>query len=249
MAQKPKTEAEIIAMRTSGRILAEVLEELATRVEPGITTRQLDNIAQREIKARGGKSAFLGYNGFPASLCVSINDEVVHGIPGKREVAEGDTVNLDTGVVYDGMVTDSGLTVPVGAVPSDVERLLQATQDALQAGIAQVREGARVGDISAAVERVLRAAELGVIEDLCGHGVGHGLHEDPLIPNLGPAGKGPVLRAGMTLAIEPMATLGRKEVGLQNDGWTFVTVDGSRAAQFEHTILVTQTGAEILTKT
>ena len=248
MKNRRKTAAEIRAIRESGRMLAAVLGVLQEQIVPGMTTAQLDQIAATELKALGGKPAFLGYGGFPGVLCISINDEVVHGLPGARRVAEGDIVGLDFGVVYGGMVTDGAVTVGVGQISSEAERLLQVTKQALADGIAAATDGGRVGDITAAIESRLRRAKLGIIEELCGHGVGHALHEDPPIFNAGlAAGTGPKLSAGMTIAIEPMATLGGDHAAEQADGWTWATVDGSLAAQFEHSILITESGAEILT--
>jgi methionyl aminopeptidase len=245
---RPKTPEEIKNIRHSGQILAEVLQEVAAAVKPGITTAELDKIAHAQTLAKGGQPAFLDYQGFPASICISINDEVVHGIPGKQELEEGDIVGLDFGVVYRGMFTDSAITVPVGEISQEAKRLLVATREALQAGIKQAKAGNRVGDISAAIQKRLEQDKLGIIEDLSGHGVGHAIHEEPNVPNFGSAGTGLMLKAGMTLAIEPMATLGGKDVIIMQDGWTFATEDRSLAAQFEHTVLVTNSGAEILTQ-
>ncbi|HSX41236.1 MAG TPA: type I methionyl aminopeptidase [Candidatus Saccharimonadales bacterium] len=248
MSVSIKNATEIAAMRQGGQILAKVLREVAAAVKPGVTTAELDTVAAQAVAAAGAEAAFKGYQGFPFTICISINDEVVHGLPSRtRVLAEGDIVGLDFGVTFKGMITDGTVTVPVGAVDADAERLLSTTNQALSAGIAQATAGNRVGDISAAIEKVLRQGRLGVIEELIGHGVGHSLHEDPVIPNLGRAGTGPVLKAGMTLAIEPMATLGSPRVRLADDGWTYATVDGSLAAQFEHTVLITDGPAEILT--
>lgn len=248
MVNQVKTETEIQAMRAGGRMLAQVLEYLSQEIKAGMTTLELDALAAAKLGELGGEPAFLGFQGFPNVLCVSVNDEVVHGIPGNYRLKDGDLVGLDFGVRHDGLVTDSAVTVAVGEPSSQAKRLLDFTQRALMAGIDQVKDGARVGDISAAVEAVLRSANLGIIEDLVGHGVGHNLHEDPQVPNFGTAGTGMTLRAGMTIAIEPMATLGGKDIEVDRDGWTIRTLDGSLSAQFEHTVLVTQTGAEILTK-
>jgi methionyl aminopeptidase len=248
MVNRRKTAAEIRSIRESGRMLATVLQFLRTSLEPGITTAELDRLAAEELQKLGGEPAFLGYGGFPAVLCTSVNDEAQHGIPGSRVLELGDIVNLDFGVRYQGMVTDGGITVGVGEVNSDVQKLLTTTEQALADGIGQVKDGARTGDIASAVGRRLRGAGLGIIEELCGHGVGHHLHEDPPIFNEGKAGTGSLLKAGMTIAIEPMATLGSDHVELDEDGWLWRTVDGSWSAQFEHTVLVTETGAEILTK-
>lgn len=230
-------------------MLAAVLELLQNRITPGITTAELDRLAAEELRRLGGQPAFLGYQGFPGVLCVSVNQEIVHGIPGPLVVKEGDLVGLDFGVKYQGMITDGAVTVAVGQVAPEAKRLLKATRQALEDGIAQVRAGARTGDISAAIGRRLRAERLGIVDELCGHGVGHQLHEDPPIFNEGRSGTGPELAAGMTIAIEPMATLGGDHAEVAGDGWTWVTADSSLAAQFEHTVLVTENGAEVLTQT
>jgi methionyl aminopeptidase len=248
MMNQVKTPAEIVAIRESGRMLAHVLAYLAPLTVPGVTTGELNRLAAAELQRLGGKPAFLGYQDFPAVICISVNDELVHGIPGARVIAEGDIVGLDFGVNYGGMITDGAITVPVGKVSADARRLLKATSEALELGIARVQAGARIGDISSAIEARLRKDKLGVVEDLSGHGVGHMVHEDPLIVNFGRAGTGMRLKAGMTIAIEPMATLGTKEIMLLTDDWTISTADGSLGAQFEHTVLVTDTGYEILTQ-
>ncbi len=235
-------------MRQSGRILASTLRVLAERIQPGMTTKDLDDIAAAELKAAGVTGPFKGYDGFPAVLCVSVNNEIVHGIPGKRVIEDGDIVGLDFGVDYKGAITDGAITVAVGEVAPKVQKLLTATQEALVEGIAAVRAGARIGDISHAVEQRLKRDRLSIVEDLAGHGVGHELHEDPIILNYGPANRGPKLEAGMTIAIEPIATLGTKKIYLGPDQWTILTIDGSWASQFEHTVLVTEDGAEILTQ-
>lgn len=247
MINQIKIEAEIQAMRTGGQMLAQILDYLSKQIQPGITPLDLDAMAAAELKRLGGEPAFLGYQGFPNVLCVSVNDETQHGIPTSRVINDGDVVNLDFGVRYQGLITDSGITVAVGTPSPDAQRLIDFTQRALEAGIDATRAGARVGDISAAVEKVLRQGGLGVVEDLVGHGVGHQLHEDPQVPNYGTAGTGMTLKAGMTIAIEPIATLGGHELTMDSDGWTLRTVDGSLSAQFEHTVLVTDSGAEILT--
>lgn len=248
LAKYVRTAAEIEAMRTSGQMLATVLEYLRGQIAVGQITKELADIAAQELKRLGGKPAFLGYQGFPDVICISVNEEIVHGIPGSRMLANGDVVGLDFGVSYDRMITDGAITVSVGHPMLSVEHLIKGTEAALAAGIGEVRAGARIGDISAAIERRLRQDNLGVIEDLIGHGVGHKLHEEPGIPNYGQAGRGPKLLAGMTIAIEPMASMGGYEIGQAADGWTILTRDASLAAQFEHTVLVTERGAEILTK-
>lgn len=247
MYNRIKTAEEIINIRESGKILASTLRLLQRNCVAGITTRELDQIAAAELKAQGVTGPFLGYNGFKGVLCVSVNNEIVHGVPGPRQLEDGDIVGLDFGVNYKGMITDGAITVPVGTITPKVQRLLTATEESLAAGIAMVRSGARIGDISHAVEQRLKQDRLGIIEDLSGHGVGHELHEDPLILNFGKAGRGPKIEAGMTLAIEPMATLGSKHIYVADDDWTILSADGSWGAQFEHTVLVTPDGAEILT--
>jgi methionyl aminopeptidase len=243
----PKTEGEIEALRVSGQILSNILQWLAPQTVAGITTKELANLAAAELKKLGGEPAFLGYRGFPDVICISVNDEVVHGIPGNRKLQDGDIVGLDFGVRFDGMITDSAITVEVGTVSGDAHRLVVATQQAMMAGIDQVKDGVHIGDIAAAIQARLDKDKLGVIEDLAGHGVGHELHEEPWVPNFGVKGHGPVLHTGMTIAIEPMATLGSKEVAWGTDGWTISTFDGSLGAHFEHTVLITSNGAEILT--
>jgi methionyl aminopeptidase len=243
-----KTAAEIASMRKGGYMLEEVLNFLTPQVVPGASTGELADLAATKLKQLGGQPAFLGYQGFPSCICISVNEEVVHGIPGNRIIEEGDLVGLDFGVLADGLVTDSAVTVAAGVTDREGQKLLRSTREALMAGIGVVRDGVRVGDISAAVEARLLQGKLGIVRELVGHGVGHRLHEPPEIPNYGKSGTGPILKAGMTIAIEPMATLGKPGVGILRDNWTVVTLDGSRAAQFEHTVLVTAEGAEILTQ-
>jgi methionyl aminopeptidase len=237
-------------MRESGRMLATVLEALRPRVKAGMTTKDLAKIAADELKPLGGEPAFLGYQGFPDVICISVNDEVVHGIPSDTKILkEGDIVGLDFGVRYRGMITDAAISVIVGKpLRASEKKLLQITEESLAAGIAVLKDGVRTGDIGAAVEAVLKPHGYGIVRDLVGHGVGHQIHEDPNIPNYGRANTGPWLEAGMTIAIEPMATLGKDRVYIHDDGWTVSTYDGSRAAHFEHTILITEDGAEILTQ-
>jgi methionyl aminopeptidase len=246
---KPRTEAEITAMRESGRMLATVLDVMRQKTAAGLTPKDMSDIAQKELKALGGEPAFLGFFGYPDIICISVNNQVQHSIPNNIPLKNGDVVNYDFGVTYKNMVTDAGITVCVGnAFTPDTKRLIQGTQKALHDGLSAVKAGARVGDISAAIERTLRKHKLGIVRELVGHGVGHELHEDPEIPNYGRAGSGPVLKAGMTIAIEPITTLGDPGIYQARDGWTLLTKDGSWSAQFEHTILVTQTGCEILTE-
>lgn len=246
---RPKTAAELAAMRKSGFILASVLEKIRREVKAGMTPKEVSALAARETEKLGGKPTFKGFEGYPDIICISNNNEVQHSIPNDTPFKNGDIVNFDYGVTFEGMVTDSGITVCIGGSPDKAAaRLLKGTEEALYAGIDQVRDGARVGDISAAVEKVLRAHDLGIVRELVGHGVGHELHESPEIPNYGRAGTGPILREGMTIAIEPITTLGSHKIFGAHDGWTLLTVDGSRSAQFEHTVLVTKDGAEILTQ-
>lgn len=248
MYTRVKTEAEIEAMRTGGQMLAEVLDLLRAKVQPGISTGDLDEIAARELKALGGEAAFLGYQGYPKSICISVNDEVVHGIPSKDSVLkDGDIVSLDFGVKYKGMITDSAITVACGQVSPRAEELLKYTEESLKEGLAVIKDGCHVGDISYAIQKVLDKKGYGIVRDLVGHGVGHDVHEDPNIPNYGKSNTGPELKAGMTIAVEPMATLGGDGIKVDADRWTVRTRDGSLAAHFEHTVLVTKSGFEILT--
>lgn len=245
----PKSPKEIEAMRTSGHILASVLEKIRRTVKAGMTPREVSALAASETARLGGVPAFKGFEGYPDIICISNNNEVQHSIPNDVAFKNGDIVNFDYGVVFGGMITDAGITVCIGGKPDkDAARLLRGTEEALYAGIELVKNGVRVGDISAAIEAVLKAHNLGIVRELVGHGVGHELHEAPEIPNYGHAGKGPVLKAGMTIAIEPITTLGDHKIFGAHDGWTLLTVDGSRSAQFEHTLLVTEDGYEILTQ-
>lgn len=246
---KPKTDAEIAAMRESGRMLATVLKLIKRTVVAGMTPKDVSDLAARETARLGGTPSFKGFEGYPDIICISNNNEVQHSIPNERAFKNGDIVNFDYGVTYKGMVTDAGITVCIGGSPDKAgKRLLEGTEKALYAGLDQVKEGVRVGDISAAIEKVLKAYDLGIVRELVGHGVGHELHEPPEIPNYGRAGSGPILRAGMTIAIEPITTLGSHKIFQAHDGWTLLTVDGSRSAQFEHTVLVNKDGCEILTR-
>ncbi len=247
MMTKVKTAKEIENMRVSGKMLATVLKLMKDNTAAGVTPKHLATLAAKELKALGGKPAFLGYQGFPNVICISVNEGVVHGIPNSIELAEGDVIGFDFGVQYRGMITDSAITLPVGKVSSEAQKLLNATNEAMLAGIDSVADGVKTGDIGAAIEKVLSENNLGIVRDLVGHGVGHQLHEDPNIPNYGHKGKGVALKTGMTVAIEPMATLGGDKVMVTDDGWTVATVDKSLSAQFEHTILVTDSGSEILT--
>lgn len=248
MITKVKTAEEITAMRESGRMLATVLQYLANHIEVGMTTKDLSEIAKQELRKLGGQPTFLGYFGFPDVLCVSVNDEIVHGIPKPKHIIhDGDLASLDFGVTYKGMVTDSAISLIVGNASPVAQKLVETTKRALDAGINAVRANVHVGDIAAAVQAVLDKGQYGIVRDLVGHGVGHELHEDPNIPNYGKSGTGPRLQEGMTIAIEPMATLGDYRIKTDPDNWTIRSADGTLAAHFEHTVLVTKDGAEILT--
>jgi methionyl aminopeptidase len=235
-------------MEKANRIVAEILEEVKERVRPGIETRELDEMAEAGCRRHKVEPAFKGYRGYPASLCVSVNEEVVHGIPGPRRLKDGDLVSLDFGVRYDGYYGDAALTLAVGEVAPQALKLLEATRESLDAAIAQVKVGARLSDISYAVQTVVEAQGFAVIREFVGHGIGRSLHEDPQIPNFGPPGRGPVLQAGMTMAIEPMTSDGSWKVRILADGWTAVTQDGSLAAHFEHTVALTDKGVVVLSR-
>lgn len=250
MQTKVKTASEISAMRESGRMLATVLQVLKQQLQPGMSTKDLARIAESELKSLGGEPSFRGYQGFPDVICISVNAEVVHGIPSDKKIIQaGDIVGLDFGVTYKGMVTDGAISVIAGgnALKPAHQQLVIETERAMLAGIAALHDNVRTGDIGAAVQAVLDKGHYGIVRDLVGHGVGHSLHEDPNIPNYGRANTGPWLQAGMTIAIEPMATLGTERVYVADDGWTILTQDGSWSAHFENTVLITSDGAEILT--
>jgi len=234
-------------MRAAGRIVALTLERLKKEAAPGVKTRDLDLVAAEEMARHGGRSSFLGYRGYPAHICASLNQEVVHGIPGERQLEEGDILSLDVGVVYDGYQADGAITVGVGQVSPLAQRLLEITQGALEAGIAQCRRGKWLGDISAAIQQYVEARGFAVVREYTGHGIGRDLHEEPQIPNFGVPGQGPRLRVGMTLALEPMVTAGGWLTRVEANGWTVVTQDGSLAAHFEHTVAIAPEAAEVLT--
>jgi len=242
-----KNDTEIDRLRQSCKMLADVLTIIENEVDVGMSTADIDQIARKEIKALGGKPAFYGYQGFPGAACTSVNEQVVHGIPGKYELQDGDIISVDCGIEYKGMISDSAFSKIVGNRTSDDEALLESTEASMLAGINQVKAGCTTGDIGNAVEAVLTDAGYGIVRDLVGHGVGRSLHEAPEIPNFGKAGTGPKLLAGMTIAIEPMSSRGDWRVNILPDNWTIVTKDDSRSAHFEHTVLVTDTGFEILT--
>jgi methionyl aminopeptidase len=242
-----KSPAELDRMGAACRLVAEILGELRGLVAAGVTTADLDAHAERRVRAAGGVPAFKGYHGFPATLCTSVNDEVIHGIPGPRALADGDVVSIDLGVVLDGFYGDAAITVPVGAIGEPAAELLRVTEESLHRGIEQAVVGARVSDIGAAVQRHVEAHGYSVVREFVGHGVGRALHEEPQVPNYGPAGRGPRLTEGMTLAIEPMVAMGKAAVKVLGDGWTAVTKDRSLAAHYEHTIAVTADGPRIMT--
>ncbi len=243
-----KTDEEIEGIRKASRIVAEVLQFAREIVVPGITTREVDEKIREFIESKGGRPAFLGYRGFPASSCISLNDEVVHGIPGSRRIKEGDLVKVDVGVVYNGYIGDAAITIVVGEVSPSVKKLVETTEKALYRGIEKAVPGNRLSDISHAIQKTAEEAGFSVVRDLGGHGVGLKLHEEPFVPNYGPPGRGPLLKRGMTLALEPMVNMGRPHVKTKKDGWTVVTKDGSLSAHFEHTIAILDNGPEILTK-
>lgn len=249
MYTKVKTAEEIESMRVSGQMLATVLKLLRDKIAAGMSTKDLADIARAELERLGGKPAFLGYHGFQDVLCVSVNDAVVHGIPSAKQILkDGDIVGMDFGVNYKGMITDAAITVAVGSVNKRLEELIRTTERSLYAGIEQVQDGVKVGDIAAAIQDVLEQGKFGIVRELVGHGVGHELHEDPNVPNYGRPSSGPMLKAGMTIAIEPMATLGDYRVYVDDDNWTVKTSDGSLSAHFEHTVLITEDGYDILTQ-
>lgn len=250
MLTRVKSAFEIRSMRQAGSMLANILQIISEKAEVGMSTKDLANIASSELKVLGGKPSFLGYQGFPDVLCVSVNDEIVHGIPSVDHIInDGDLVGLDFGVTYNGMVTDAARSIIVGKPKQRRHiELLERTEESLMAGISVVRDGVRTGDIGSAIQEVLDKYKYGIVRDLVGHGVGHALHEDPNIPNYGRPNTGPWLEKNMTIAIEPMSTLGGDRVRLGPDNWTVLTEDGSWSAHFEHTILITEEGFEILTQ-
>ncbi len=248
--QRPKTEAEIQAMRDGGKILAQIFDGLKQQVKPGVSEKELDAWVDAEIKKRGAVATYKTSEvNFPAAICISTNDQIVHGIPTDYVLQEGDVVGFDLVIAYKGMKTDSAFTMVVGNKANGAQKhLIQATEQSLYAGIDAIKGPVRIGDISAAIEKVLKEAKVGIIRELVGHGVGHEMHEAPEIPNYGKKGKGGLLTPGDTIAIEPMATLGGEKIQMDSDGWTINTWDGSLAAHFEHTVLITEDGAEVLTQ-
>jgi methionyl aminopeptidase len=243
-----KTEAEIAKMRLAGDLASRVLNAVAELIEPGITTGELDAAGGRFIAEAGAKSAFLGYRGtYPSHLCISVNDEVVHGIGGKRKINYGDIVKLDCGVVLDGWIGDTASTIPVGIIDPEIERMLRVTEETLMGALGHLTAGRRLGDACHFIEQEILSNGFSVVREFVGHGVGRRLHEEPQVPNYGKKGSGPKLKAGMTLAIEPMVNMGREQVRVLADKWTVVTADGSPSAHFEHTVLITKGEPEVLT--
>ena len=245
-----KSPRELEHMRAAGRILTEVKALLLKLVRPGISTKEIDAEVETLILSRGAASAFKGYRGYPATVCTSINEEVVHGIPSpKRKLKDGDIIGLDLGCIVEGYYGDCAVTLPVGVVPARVQELIDVTRESLDKAIVQCRVGNRIGDISHAVQTHCESHGFGVVRAFVGHGIGRALHEEPQVPNFGDAGRGPALKAGMVLAIEPMVTMGSWEVQVLEDGWTAVTTDGSMAAHFEDTIAITVDGPDVITRT
>ena len=242
-----KSDQEITDMRQSCRIVATILEVLNSRVRPGMKTKELDVIAARELARLGAKASFKGYRGFPANLCVSVNDEIVHGIPGERVLDEGDIVSLDFGAIFNGFQGDAAITVGVGKISPQAKQLMETTEGALKAGIIAAHPGARLGDISAAIQNYTESRGYSVVREYTGHGIGREMHEEPQIPNFGLTGTGPILKKGMTLALEPMVNAGDWRTRLGDNHWTVLTADGSLSAHFEHTIAITDGEPEVLT--
>ncbi len=242
-----KNKADIEIMRKAGRVVGQTLDMIGEHIQPGITTRQLDMLVEDFILSKGAVPAFKNYHGFPASACISIDDEVVHGIPGERKLKEGEIVSVDVGTIVDGFYGDGAKTFPVGKISDDKRRLLELTQKCLSAGIEQARPGNRLGAISAAVQKVAESNGLGVVRQLVGHGIGREMHEEPQVPNFGLPNEGPVLKTGMVLAIEPMINAGTYDVKTMPDGWTVVTADGRPSAHVEHTVAITDGEPDSLT--
>jgi methionyl aminopeptidase len=243
-----KSPEELATMREAGVVLRATLEQLEAALHPGITTGELDRIAEAAIAGAGAAPSFKGYRGFPASICTSPNNVIVHGIPGPHVLEEGDIISIDVGVLYKGFHADSAWTFPVGSIDEEVSQLLKITQESLEAAIVQCQPGRRIGDVGYAVEQTAEAAGFSVVREYVGHGVGRALHEEPQVPNYGPPGRREILSPGMTIAIEPMVNAGGPETRVLDDGWTVVTADGSRSAHFEHTVAVTEDGHEVLTR-
>ncbi|WP_347548077.1 type I methionyl aminopeptidase [Pseudalkalibacillus hwajinpoensis] len=243
-----KTPRELVIMREAGKIVALTHQELQKHIKPGVTTKELDTIADRFIRQLGAIPSFKGYNGFTGSICASVNEELVHGIPGDRVLAEGDIISIDIGAKYNGYHGDSAWTYPVGTISEKDERLLKVTEESLYKGLDEAKAGKRLSDISHAIQAYAEAEGFSIVREYVGHGVGQDLHEDPQIPHYGPPGKGPRLKQGMVLAVEPMVNMGSRYVRTLSDNWTVVTTDGKNCAHFEHTIAVTEEGYDILTK-
>jgi len=243
-----KTDAQIEIIRKAGKIVAETIQLLATHVQPGVKTADLDALAEDFILSKGARPSFKGYRGYPATACISIDEEVVHGIPGSRCLQEGQIVSIDLGAIYDGWHGDSSATFPVGEVSEEKRKLMDVTRRSLEVGLSRAKAGVKLGAVSNAIQQVVEAAGFSVVRDMVGHGIGRNLHEDPQIPHFGPPDLGPVLKKGMVLAIEPMVNAGGFAVVQKPDGWTIVTADGSPSAHFEHTVAVTDDGVDILTK-
>jgi methionyl aminopeptidase len=242
-----KTESEIALMRYAGAVTAKTLKTVEKHIKPGVTTMELNRIAEDAIRSGGCTPAFLNYMGYPASICVSVNDEVVHGIPSSRKLVQGDIVSIDCGAVYKGYYGDAANTFPVGEISAQAKKLIDVTRQSLQEAMVYAKEGCRLGDISHAVQSYVEANGFFIVRDYVGHGIGSAMHESPSIPNYGKAGRGIVLRENMTLAVEPMVNAGTYEVKVQEDGWTAVTADGMYSAHYEHTLLIKPGGCEILT--
>jgi methionyl aminopeptidase len=242
-----RSKGEIDRLRRVNQLVGRILAELRTMAAPGVTTQEIDVFAEAQVRAAGAEPAFKGYHGYPATVCASVNEQVVHGIPSPRKLVEGDILSIDMGAKLDGFFGDCAVTVPIGRVSPEAEKLLKVTQEALFMGIDAVKPGARVSDIGAAVQRHVEANGFSVVREFVGHGIGSALHEEPQIANYGPGGRGPRLSEGMVLAIEPMVNFGEPAVQVLGDGWTAVTRDGSLSAHFEHTVVVTGEGRDILT--
>jgi methionyl aminopeptidase len=242
-----KSPQEVAIMRQAGKVVAAVLQRLREEIKPGIKTSQLDSVAESELKKYGAKASFKGYRGFPAHLCVSVNDEIVHGIPGERRLNDGDLVSLDFGAMVDGFHGDGAITVGVGRISLKAQELLNVTEAALMVGIRAALNGVHLGDVSSAIQNYVETRRFSVVREYSGHGVGRDLHEDPLVPNFGSPGEGSLLRKGMTLAVEPMVTTGDWRTRVADNKWTVLTADGSLSAHFEHTIAISEGEAEVLT--
>jgi methionyl aminopeptidase len=243
-----KSRPEIEKMRKSNAIVAAILEELSKKIRPGVKTIELDRLSEELALKKGARPAFKGYRGYPYSLCTSVNSEVVHGMPSERELKEGDIVSLDFGILNDGYYGDAAVTVPVGEITPGARKLLKITEEALYKGIAEIKAGNRIGDISSAIQGHVEAAGYSVVRDLVGHGIGKSLHEDPQVPNYGSGGRGIELKPGMVFAIEPMVNEGTYRVEILRDGWTVVTADGKLSAHFEHSVAITENGPVILSR-